>query len=436
VTRAAELVATYGLAAIVLTLPLEFTSVPLRQPLSRFVMLVVGLAFAYLVVVRRRTISVPRFLSTWLLLLVVLASLASWALTRTPQSTRSLLDISLYPIVALMIVNLPLSGRDHRRAWIAFLVSGVGVALTGLVLYMTGLHIWSPNPLVSNRVNVTFADPNITARFLTLAACSAILMYSARKSPWWLAIATAVSCAVVLPMTWSRSGLALIVISALVTIALALDRRRAGAIAGVALLAFVLSVTINPDTRARAVGAVGTMVTAVTGGPVDSASAIPGDQDVSLADNRVYLVKAGWQMFVDHPVGGVGFGGYQHAMLTTYRSFLPPGYTDAVSHTSLVTVLAEQGVIGIVLLVLFLLALAREALVARARNDRWAFWSTLPATLIIPIFLYSQFEARFFQEPYLWFLLGMYYSARMLAAREAAREPALDPSGETAAAAA
>jgi O-antigen ligase len=286
--------------------------------------------------------------------------------------------------------------------------------------------------VVANRLNITFADPNITARFLTLAACVAVLMFSARKAPPWFAVATAVACAVVLPMTWSRSGLALFVVCPLIAVAFAFNHRRAAAIAGIALLAFAISTTVNADTRDRAAGAVSTVVTAVTGQPVDPASAIPGDQGVSLADNRVYLVAAGWKMFVDHPVVGVGFGGYQHAMLTAYRSFLPQGYTDSVSHTSLVTVLAEQGVLGVVLLVLFLVVLAREALVARSRRDGWSFWSTLPATLIIPIFLYSQFEARFLQEPYLWLALGMYYSARRLAQGAAVAERAVDPSAPTA----
>lgn len=428
VTRAAELVATYGLAAVILTLPLEFTTMLLHQQLSRYLVAAVGLAYIYLLFSQRRRLTLPRYLSVALLVLYVAASLLSWALTRAPHSLNSLLDIALYPVMALLLMNLPLSENDHRRAWIAFMASGLGVAVLGFVLYITGLHIWTPNPLVAHRLNITFSDPNITARFLTLGACVAVLMFSARQGPRWLAIATAISCAVVLPMTWSRSGLALLVISLLVAVVFAFDRRRALGITAIALVAFAASTTINPDTRSRATDAASTVVTAVTGRPVDSAAAIPGEEDVSLADNRVYLVKAGWKMFVDHPLTGVGFGGYRQAMLTTYRSFLPQGYTDSVSHTSAMTVLAEQGVIGALLLLVFLCVLAWEALKARSRRDAWSFWSTVPATLVIPIFLYSQFEARFFQEPYLWLALGMYYSARTLAARETAREVVADPS--------
>jgi len=421
VTRAAELIAIYGLAAIVLTLPLEFTTMFLHQQLSRYVMLIVAAAFAYLLIVRRRSLAVPRYLSVALLVLYVVASLVSWAVTRAPHSLNNLADIALYPILGLLILNLPLSAEDHRRAWIAFLASALAVAVLGLVLYFGHLHIWTPNPLVAHRLNITFADPNITARFLSLAACAAVMLFSARQSPAWLAFATAAACAIVLPMTWSRSGLVLFVVSVLVGVIFAFDRRRAAAIAAVAVVVFVLSTTINPDTRLRAQAAFDTL-SSLAGGHGGDATAQPGPGQDPVADNRVYLIQAGLAMFKAHPVLGVGFGGYQQALLTTYRQFLPKGYTDSVSHTSLVTVLAEQGVFGLVLLILFLLQLAREALTVRVRAGPWSFWSAVPAAVIIPIFLFSQFEARFLQEPYLWLALGLYYSSRLLVQRQASAE--------------
>ena len=47
--RAAELMAAYGPALIVLTLPLEFTAKYIGQPLVRWIMVLVGAALAYLV---------------------------------------------------------------------------------------------------------------------------------------------------------------------------------------------------------------------------------------------------------------------------------------------------------------------------------------------------------------------------------------------------
>ena len=414
-TRSAELVAAYGPAAVILTLPLEFTAILLHQQLSRFVLLVVGAAFVYLLAVRRRALVVPRGPSIVLLVLLLAASLVSWALTRRPGSTNSVIDIALYPFVALLICNLVVSERDHRRAWIAFLVSALCVAVLGAGLYASHGHIWAPNPAVAHRLNITFADPNITARFLTLAACAGVYLYAERRAPTWLAVSTAAACGIVLPLTFSRSGLALFIAMVLLAVLVAFNRRRALAIAAVALLAFALSTGLNPDTRQRATDAVASVV-GVTAPAHTSSPAGPAVQGASaLDDNRRYLIAAGLTMFKDHPLFGVGFGGYQHEILTTYHRFLPSGYTDSVSHTSLVTVLAEQGLIGALLLIAFLVQLARESLEARRRRDAWAPWSSLAAMMVIPIFLYSLFEARFLQEPYLWLSLGLLYSAQLLA---------------------
>lgn len=417
------MVAGYGVTAIVLTLPLEFTAKVLHQQLSRFVIGIVLLAYVYLLVRRRRSLFVPMFASVWLLCALVAVSLASWLLTRAPGATNSLLDVALYPGVGLLIANLVLTRNDHRRAWSAFLVSAAAVAVLGAILYVAHVQVWAPNPLVAHRVNITFADPNITARFLTLGACAAVLMFAAAEAPVWLTGSAAVACAVVLPLTYSRSGLALFILMVALMVPLAFDRRRAAAIAAVTLVAFGLSTGLNPDTRQRAADATQTVVGLVTGS--HHATSPPAiESGVSLDDNRVFLVAAGLKMFTDHPVTGVGFGGYQHALLTTYRRFLPQGYTDSVSHTSVVTVLAEQGVIGALLLMLFFLQLAREAWSARRRKDDWSTWTTVAAAMVVPIFLYSQFEGRLLQEPYLWLVLGLFYGAQQAALRRHVPQPA------------
>jgi O-antigen ligase len=420
-TRAAEVVATYGVAAIVLTLPLEFTAKYLHQQLSRFVLAVVLLAFVYLVATRRRSVYLPLRPSVIALALLVVVSIASWAVTRAPGSTNTLLDIALYPFFAILVVNLAVTREDHRRAWIAFLVSALIVSALGVILYLTHSQIWSPNPAVAHRLNITFADPNITARFLTLGACAAVLVFAARRAPSWLTVSAAVACGVVLPLTWSRSGLALFLLMVLLMVGFAFDRRRALAIAAVALVAFALSTGLNPDTRQRAGDAFATF-TALLPTTSQGTAAAPGSPQ-GLADNRVFLVKAGLKMFEDHPISGVGYGAYQHSLLTTYRSFLPHGYTDSVSHTAVVTVMAEQGIIGAALLAAFLLLLAREAWLARSRADDWAVWATIAAAMVVPIFMYSQFEARFLQEPYLWLALGMFYAAERSAVRVTAAQP-------------
>lgn len=417
--RFAERITAYGPAAFILTLPLEFTSVYLHQQLNRFVLLVVLAAFLYLVLRRRVTISAPRAVSLVLLACYVLASLASWATTRSPGSTSSVLDVVLYPVVALLLTNVVVDEDDHRRAWNTLLVSALLISSLGLALFFTHTSIWTPNRLVSARLNITFGDPNITARFLTLGACVAILMFAAKKSPAWLCFATAIACAIVLPMTLSRSGLGLFILTGALAVALAADRRRAATLTAMAFAAFVLSIAINPVTLQRTEDATATAVSAITGKPATLGHVSPdAHAQYAASDNRVYLVRAGMAMFKDHPLSGVGYGGYQHALTTTYHSFLPSNLgmanLDTLSHASLVTVMAEQGMLGTLLFLGFLLALAVEAWRTRRHaSGGWTLWSTIPATLMIPIFLYSQIEGRFIGEPYFWLSLGLLYSAVM-----------------------
>src|SRR5206468_1436611 len=167
--------------------------------------------------------------------------------------------------------------------------------------------------------NITFADPNITARFLSICAAAAVMLYSARRMPAWLAVSAGVACAVVQPMTLSRSGLVLFVVAVLLGAALAVDRRQA--------LVF-----------------------------------------------------------------GVGLVGYEHQLKTTYSRFIPTNIPrpDTVSHTAFVTIAAEEGLAGLVLVLAFLVQLGREAW-------RWrrVVWVAAPAAMIVPVVLYSQFEGRF-----------------------------------------
>jgi O-antigen ligase len=418
------------LAALILCLPLEFTATFALQPVARWVLLIVVIALVYLLLTRRVSLLLPRNPSLILLLAYVVVSLLSWVVTRAPGSYNSVLAIALYPLAGLALMNVARSQADHRRAWVAFAISGLGVAIVGAGLYLTNSHIWMPNPAVGTRMNITFGDPNITARFLTLGACAAVLLFAARQGPAWLAVAAAMACGVVLPVTFSRSGMALFPLMVLLAAVVALDHRRAAVIGAATLIAFALSMGINPDTRSRALDAEMLAVNLVTGGSQAGGPAVHQAPAVlPLQDNRTYLIGAGVKMFTDHPVTGVGFGGYQHALLTTYRGFLPSRPTDTVSHTYLVTVLAEQGLVGAVIFLAFLLQLGREAISFRQRRDGWATWSTIPAMLIIPIFLYSQFEGRFMQEPYLWVSLALLYSSHRLAEMSGESAADREPTG-------
>jgi O-antigen ligase len=410
-TRAAELLTAYGPAAIILTLPLEFTARYMGQPLARWIMVLVAASLAYLLVTGRRKLVLPRQRSTIWLAAFVAVSIVSWLLTRAPSSYKAFADVALYPFFGLMVMNLVVDEHDHRRAWIAFLVSGLVVALLGFGLYVSHHTIWTPNPAVMNRLNITFADPNVTARFLTIAAAAAVVLFATRRAPAWLCLATACACAVVIPMTYSRSGLALFIFSIVIAAAVTPERKRSVALALALLAVFAFSTVINPVTRLRAVDAENTFASLVGISAMHVSTPSSGSSDAGdtvFADNRRYLVEAGIRMFRDHPLLGVGYGAFQHELSSTYKAMIPSNLAarDVASHTAFITIASEMGIAGLLLFLGFLFQLGREAFASR-RN----VWVLLPAMLILPLLLYAQFEGRLIEEPYLWLCLALAYAA-------------------------
>ena len=404
-TRIAEVVATFGVPVFLLCLPLEFTSTIFRLQLARIVLLVVGVAFAYLVVVGQRRLVIPVSTSSILIAVFAAAAVLSWLTTRAPGSLNALADITLYPIAAVLIFNLSRSERDHRNAWIAFLISGIAVAFLIAFLYYTHLWIWRPDP-GGLRVNGPFGDPNIAARFLTLAAAAAISLYAARIGLDRLATAVAVACAAFVTFTFSKTSLGAFPATVIVATALARTWRRALFIGTLAFLVFAFAVVIVPGSYARVVRVLGIVSAPVT---------TPDEATLPVDSVRTYLIYAGLDMFRDHPLTGVGFGGYQNAIKTTYSHYIPADTPNVtLSHTSFVTILAEQGLVGGALLAAFLVLLVVELWPSFRRPTRWRVWIVTPALFLVPILGYSQLEGRLLEEPYLWVALALLYSARAL----------------------
>jgi O-antigen ligase len=136
-------------------------------------------------------------------------------------------------------------------------------------------------------------------------------------------------------------------------------------------------------------------------------------------------------MFEDHPVFGVGLGGFQSNLLGPYRNFIPYGdLTGVISlqHMDVLRVASEEGSIGLVAWLVLLMATG--VTVARALRapaaDPPLVWAM--AAGIVVILLASQTEGRFYLDPYLWLLIGLLAGAwRTMPTTELATGPAADP---------
>ena len=118
-------------------------------------------------------------------------------------------------------------------------------------------------------------------------------------------------------------------------------------------------------------------------------------------------------MFADHPIFGIGFGAFSQALAGgAYAGLVPPGVATTASHTSLVTIVAETGVVGLALVLLTGFSFVRSMVRGRFQSPVERTLVFAPVIGLLLVVLDSQFSGRFFDESYLWLFLGLAYSAR------------------------
>ena len=124
---------------------------------------------------------------------------------------------------------------------------------------------------------------------------------------------------------------------------------------------------------------------------------------LDVIGSRRSLIEAAWQMWLDHPIRGVGLASYDEAILGPYSAY--QGYFGAAqssSHTALMTTLAELGVFGLAAFVVLAIAVLR----AVPRRRGVTIEATLAASLAV-VFVSAQAEGRFWEDPLTWLLFGL-----------------------------
>ena len=187
------------LIAWVLTLPLEFTKLFFPNQaieVSRIVLVLCVLTFAGQVLVERKEVRIPASASVLGLALITIYSIASAAAVGSVQGTKTAFAMIAYLLMMLTVFNWTQSFADHRRIWSALAVTAVGLSVVGLIFHATSFYIWNePNAGVL-RVNATFRDPNIFARFLAFAMLTMVVLIAdldvtLRQRALWLGAALA-----------------------------------------------------------------------------------------------------------------------------------------------------------------------------------------------------------------------------------------------------
>jgi putative inorganic carbon (HCO3(-)) transporter len=314
----------------------------------------------------------------------------------------------LFYVLPLALVALGLARLPWRMTWITTLYGqitamGLAFALLGVYQYLTRTVYWNPKVKVDNayapvswfyRVNSIFYDPSIYGRFLVVAiAASLVLVLFGRGALSWAAAAVAAVTMVGLVPSFSQSSFVALA-AAIVAGLVVLWRRRALAplaIAAAALFAVSLGV---PQLRHRILGHAG--LSQATGG-------------------RAPLVSHGIDLFVHHPLVGVGTGSFAAA----YSAETGKSTKLAASHDAPITVAAETGLPGLALLC-WLLALALSLPFRGTRGATATGRARIGFGLgLIAIIVHSLFYNALFEDPLFWALIAL--SALALREPEAAR---------------
>lgn len=307
------------------------------------------------------------------------------------ETIRLLVLFAVFLSVALLL--------DKERVLLPFkAVHLTALALSPLAFYegFTGNLIWQADNLLKEhtlRVNTTFIDPNIFARFLILGIVAnfVLQLYTRDKRNKLFYMASLSILLAQLVLTSSRGGI-ITLFAILIAALIFLPNRKAVLwVLGLGVLCGAIVLFIRPDIWER--------MTTVINFEVSS-------------PQRLYLWKAAIAMFQDHTLIGTGLGSFQTVFLKDYIALknVPDGAT--LSHTTILTIAAELGILGLTVLTSLWVALTGRLFSLYSKSSDYlsmfndfnneyyagAGYFLWTAT----VFISSQSEGRFFEDPIVW----------------------------------
>jgi O-antigen ligase len=429
-----ERVAFWLTVSVAATLPFEFTKqwFPVSWlELSR-VLMVAAVGMTVFQAIRTRESRLGRGLLAVSALLVLTAAV-SVAVHPGAADLKELASSFAYLSFAWAVAWNVRAPRDLGILAVAVVASAVVVAVVAILEQVFNFYVWRGDQIaIIGRRNSTLGDPNIAGRVQAIGVVTLIGLFAATRGVSRSAVALVIAVAATLgigeALSQSRTVWVLIAVVLLSMIPAVAWRRRlilpmAGfsiaMITAILVLPFLVSrvETINPDDLIAEYGSQLTPAAAMRLG-----SPTPADPLISMLPIdgvRRYLIRAGVAMWLDHPLTGVGLGGYDEALRGQYRGYIPPDRVVSpvlLVHTDAVRVLAETGLVGFAGWLVFVAAIviAGVRLVARPRWRRAVGLAALSAFALI--FFASQLAGRFATEPYLWLLVGILVAAHRLTA--------------------
>jgi O-antigen ligase len=299
-----------------------------------------------------------------------------------------------FGLLAIGFARLPWRGRWLAWLWGGLAATALAYAAVGVYQWATRDVFWNPSVIVSNayapffRVNSVFWDPSVYGRYLVvavLATLAGILLGGARG--WKVAgLYTVVAATWIgLLLSFSQSSFVALGSGIVVAAAVAWGPRAVVALVALGALTVLISLAV-PQVRDEVVGKSRSNFSRVTSG-------------------RSNLVGKGARIALDHPLTGVGVGGFgrEYALRVGIRGDDPK---RVASHTTPVTVAAEGGIVGLALFTWLLAAVLIATLVGLGRGFTSRVSLAVGLTLVA-IVVHSLFYSDFFEDPTTWALLGL-----------------------------
>jgi O-antigen ligase len=312
-------------------------------------------------------------------------------------------NVAFFYVPFALLLRLLSGVRWSGRLALGCLLVAVGLALAFVALgfweYATRHLLWNPKVIAFNelkpffRVNSLFFDPNIYGRFLamTMAGLAGALLWSRSLRSFALAAATLALLWAGLLLTFSQSSFAALLGALAVLAALRWSPRIAlTGLVGVAVAGLVVVVAAPGVLK----------LDVESGGSIDAATS-----------GRWELVRGGVGMFADRPLWGFGSGSF--AQRFRERERVSGERAASASHTTPITVAAEQGLVGLVAY-LVVLAAAFRLLFAGLRPLRGP--PPRAVALVACGVVAAQFSAQvlhtwlyaaFLEDPMTWTLLAI-----------------------------
>jgi hypothetical protein len=332
-------------------------------------------------------------LEALLALFVVLYSLQA-LYTPTASLAKAVEDVGFFlvPFTLLFVLvrRVPWDRALLVRCGLATVALALAFVAVGAVEYASRRLLFN-TALNSNqryfRINSLFYDPNILGRYLALTmllVMTAMLWEHERRRVAVGACALAVLWLGLVATVSQSSMLALLAGLAVIAAARYSVRIAAIATAVVVLAGIAIAVTASGHLHLNL---------------SDTAAANNATSD------RASLVQKGFDLFKERPVAGFGSGSFSCEYLrhTGHGCASTAGITSD-SHTIPITIAAEQGVIGLAVYVLLLVAAFRRLAGRDVRRDvaRVAILAAFTA-LVVHTWAY----ADFLEDPITWTLLAV-----------------------------